>query len=273
VAFNKYYQEELLYLREMGEEFARAYPKLAPFLVRKGNDPDVERVLEGFAFIAGRIRQKLDDELPELTHTLISLLWPHFLRPIPSMSILQFSPVANAVSEKKVIPKGVEVDSVPVDGTPCRFQTSSPVDLYPIALADLEVQSTGTTSTLRLTFQLNAGSAIDSMGLDKLRLYLHGELNISTSLYLWFFRHLSKITVQPAGAKKTEKKFTLPPNKVQAVGFSELEDLIPYPGNSFSGYRLLQEYFCLPQKFLFLDVHGLQPVAQLPVREQFEIVF
>ena len=273
MSFNKYFQEELLYLREMGEEFARAYPKLAPFLARKGNDPDVERVLEGFAFIAGRIRQKLDDELPELTHTLLSLLWPHYLRPIPSMSILQFTPVASAVTEKKIVAKGIEVDSVAVDNTPCRFRTSSSVDLYPLSLDDLEVQTTGASSVLKLTFQLNGGVGIENIHLDKLRLFLHGELNICSSLYLWFFRHLDRITIQPAGARKGDQKIHLPPTSVLPVGLTEEEELIPYHPNSFGGYRLLQEYFSLPQKFLFVDLEGLQPVAHLPINDKFEVIF
>ena len=56
--FNKYYQDELTYLRELGKEFAAAYPAIAPLLAERGADPDVERLLEGVAFLTGRIRQK-----------------------------------------------------------------------------------------------------------------------------------------------------------------------------------------------------------------------
>jgi len=273
VSFNKYYQEELLYLREMGEEFARAYPKLAPFLSRKGNDPDVERIIEGFAFIAGRIRQKLDDELPELTHTLISLLWPHFLRPIPSMSILQFTPVANAISEKKVIARGVEVDSVPVDGTPCRFHTCFDVELYPFTLEDIEVQTTGSGTGLTLNFRLGSGAAMDKLKLDRLRLFLNGELAVCHATYLWFFEYLTRVTVRGDAAEKNAPRVQLDKTCVQRVGFADREALIPYPANAFGGYRLLQEYFCLPQKFLFVDITGLEKAARLPVRERFSITF
>lgn len=273
MSFNKYFQEELLYLREMGEEFARAYPKLAPFLSRKGNDPDVERIIEGFAFIAGRIRQKLDDELPELTHTLISLLWPHFLRPVPAMSILQFAPVPNAISEKQVIARGVEVDSVPVDGTPCRFHTCYDVELYPFSLEDIEVQTTGSGSTLKVNFRLGAGATMDKMKLDRLRLFLHGEPSVCHSLYLWFFEYLTRVTVRGDGPEKNAPRVELDKSNIERVGFGDDQALIPYPANAFSGYRLLQEYFCLPQKYLFLDVKGLDKAARLPVRERFSITF
>lgn len=273
MSFNKYYQEELLYLREMGEEFARAYPKLAPFLSRKGNDPDVERIIEGFAFIAGRIRQKLDDELPELTHTLISLLWPHFLRPVPSMSVLQFAPVPNAISEKKVIARGTEVDSMPVDGTPCRFHTCFDVDLYPFALEDIEVQTTGAGTALKLNFRLGGGAAFDKIKLDRLRVFLNGEPAVCHATYLWFFEYLTRVTLRGDLPDKNAPRVEFGKNCVQRVGFDDREALIPYPANAFGGYRMLQEYFCLPQKFLFVDVTGLEKAARLPVRERFSMTF
>jgi len=96
--FNKYYQDELAYLRELGQEFAKANPEGAHFIAEAGGDPDVERLLEGFSFLTARIRQKLDDELPELTHSLIEMFWPHYLRAIPSMTIQQFERRSDASS-------------------------------------------------------------------------------------------------------------------------------------------------------------------------------
>lgn len=98
VAFNKYFQDELAAVRELGKEFAEKNPRLAPFLSVREQDPDVERLLEGFAFLTGRLRQKLDDELPELSHSVMSLLWPNFLKPVPSMSIIQFKPDSSIVT-------------------------------------------------------------------------------------------------------------------------------------------------------------------------------
>src|SRR5947208_16573516 len=107
----------------MEKEFAQAHPALGHMLAERGSDPDVERLLEVFSFRAARIRQKLDDEFPELTHSLLNLLWPHYLRPIPSMSILQFQSVPNALRDRALVPRGTEVHSVPVEGTRCRFRT------------------------------------------------------------------------------------------------------------------------------------------------------
>ena len=121
--FNKYYQDELTYLRELGREFAQAYPAIAPLLAERG-DPDVERLLEGVAFLTGKIRQKLDDELPEVIHSVASLLFPHYLRQIPATSIIEFSPLPNVVREKLIVSRHAEIGSVPVDGISCRFRTT-----------------------------------------------------------------------------------------------------------------------------------------------------
>src|SRR5271165_586318 len=98
--FNKYFQDELTYLRELGREFAQAYPALAPMLADRGGDPDVERLLEGVAFLTGRIRQKLDDEIPEAIHSMAQLLFPHLIRPLPSAAILEILPLPNVLREK-----------------------------------------------------------------------------------------------------------------------------------------------------------------------------
>jgi len=66
----RYYEAEMRYLREAGKEFAQAYPDRAAMLNLDkpgARDPYVERLFEGFAFLMGRLREKLDDDLPELT--------------------------------------------------------------------------------------------------------------------------------------------------------------------------------------------------------------
>jgi type VI secretion system protein ImpG len=267
--FNKYYQDELSFLNELGKEFALKNPKLAPFLAERGNDPDVERLLEGFAFLTGRLRQKLDDELPELTHTLINLLWPHYLRPIPSMSILQFEPIESALAEKQTIARGCTVDSLPVEATACHFKTCYDVDIYPLRLEAINLERVASGSVLKLRFLPEAGVGLDKLAIDKLRLFLHGESYITYSLYLWLSRYLDNVLVQAIGSND---KFTLASKVVTPVGFDEQQSLLPYPANAFPGYRLLQEYFSLPEKFLFLDINELNAVSNFK-SDGFELIF
>ena len=272
--FNKYYQDELTFLREMGKEFSQAWPDLAHMLAERGSDPDVERLLEGFAFLAGRIRQKLDDEFPEVTHGLWNLLWPHYLRPIPSMSILEFKAVPGAVRDKVHIPRGTGIASVPVEGTRCSFQTCYGVDLYPMELTGAEIEEkAGAPLTLRIGFQLSEGAQLTQLGMDSLRLFLYGESEVTSLLYLWLCRNLNEIVFQGYLEGKPSQQFRLPSSAVTTAGFTEEEALLPSPAISYAGFRLLQEYFALPSKFMFLDIQGLLPAADLETGGKFELQF
>lgn len=271
--FNKYYQDELAVLRDLGREFALANPKLAPFLAEAGVDPDVERLLEGVAFLTGRLREKLDDELPELTHGLIGLLWPHYLRPLPSMAVLGFQPVTNAITGRKVVERGTEVDSVPLDGTRCRFRTCYDVPVFPITLAGAAYQETGAGGRLALSFSLDGGAAFDGLGLDALRLHLFGDPFETTTLYLWLCRHVTGVRVAAGDDPEAGEGFSVDPEDVTPAGFSDDEGLLPYPPHALPGFRLIQEYFALPEKFLFVDVGGLEPAAGLGVADRFSITF
>ncbi|ATX91773.1 hypothetical protein AM348_09130 [Citrobacter freundii] len=87
-----FYREELDYLRQLGKLLAQEKPYLSRFLAEKEGDPDVERLMEAFAFLSGGLRQKLEDEFPEFTHSMINMLWPNYLRPVPSMTVIEYQP-------------------------------------------------------------------------------------------------------------------------------------------------------------------------------------
>ena len=109
--FNRYYQQELDNLKDLGAEFSRAHPALAPMLSGRSSDPDVDRLLEGVAFLTALLKQKLDDEFPEVVHELIRLMWPHYLRPMPSSSIVAFKPKP-MLKQSVTIPAGTQVASI-----------------------------------------------------------------------------------------------------------------------------------------------------------------
>ena len=268
--YNIYYQEELAFLREMGREFAAAYPAVAHMLESAEADPDVERLLEGVAFLTGRVRQKLDDEIPELFQSLMSLMWPHYLRPVPSTGILRFEPIADQLSEVTTVPRGTEVDSVPVDGTACRFRTCSDVELAPLELerAELELPM-GTDARLRIGLKAAGKVPCDSMKLRRLRFFLADEVVAASSLYLWLMRYARYVELRNP---KTNRTLRLPTNCIRVGGFGEHESILPYPEHSFSGYRLLQEYFTCPQKFFFFEITGLERLLHLEASDRFEIL-
>ncbi|MCU1758130.1 type VI secretion system baseplate subunit TssF [Pseudomonas sp. 14P_8.1_Bac3] len=271
MSFNHYYQSELTALRQLGRRFAERSPALAPFLGQVGRDPDVERLLEGFAFLAGRLRQKLDDELPELSHSLMHLLWPNYMRPLPAFSILQFDPLQRSGPALRV-ERDTPVESEPINGVHCRFRTCYPTDVLPLDLAALNYSVKGDGALLSLRLEMSADGHLGELKLSRLRLHFAGERYITQMLYLGLLRNLQGIELIPldSAGKPIERKdstlvtFKLSGDRVQPVGFAEHEALIPYPLNTFRGYRYLQEYFAFQDKFLFVDINGLDVLNALP---------
>lgn len=269
--YNKYYQDELSFLRELGREFSRTYPEAAPFLAEAGNDPDVERLLEGFSFLTARIRQKLDDEIPEFTHALLEMFWPHYLRPIPSMAVVQFDPLPQATKEAHKIARGVELDSVPVDGTPCRFRTAYDVWLAPVTFQGVELR-TETPPSLRLRFRFSEGVGPKRIGVGKIRLHLHGEPVVTRALYATLCRFVKRVVIRGGEGSGQGKQVVLGPEAVTPAGLSADEYLLPYPATSFQGFRLLQEYFAFPSKFMFVDI-AVDRIAELGEVKSFDVLF
>ncbi|MBV6749605.1 type VI secretion system baseplate subunit TssF [Pseudomonas chlororaphis] len=270
-SFNRYYQSELSALRTLGRRFSERNPALAPFLGESGSDPDVERLFEGFAFLTGRLRERLDDELPELTHSLMQLLWPNYMRPLPAFSVLEFDPLPLAAPALEV-PRHSPVESRDVDGVRCRFRTCYPTEVLPLALNALSYSTKGDRSLLSLQLNMTGEGHLGQLDLKRLRLHLAGERYISQMLYLNFSRHLEGISLVLLGRDRQALldnggmplAFSLPVQSMMPVGFAEDEALIPYPLNTFRGYRLLQEYFSFKEKFLFVDLLGLEALKQFP---------
>ena len=270
--FNQYYLDELQFLRELGEEFARAHPNVGHYLSGPSRDPDVERMLEGFAFLSARVRQKLDDEFPELTHGLFRLMWPHYLRPVPSMAILEMTPVQQALRQTQTIARGCEVDSIEVEGATCRFRTTSDVILQPIQLEDVAHETrTNGLSRLRLGFKLLNRAKAETLDLRRLRLFLHGDPAVTFALYFHLCRNVEEVRVVNGGEINDRVAAPYATLGIEPAGFGDDEALLPYPPASFPGYRHLQEYFALPEKFLFLDLVGLEKLVTLEPGERFSI--
>ncbi len=270
MSFNRYYEDEHAYLKEMGEEFSKIYPKLTRYLSSSSNDPDVERILEGFAFLTAKVREKLEDELPELTHSIINLLWPNYLRHIPSLTIMKYK-IGNAkITEKSVIKKGLEIDSKPIDNIKCRFKTCFNVNLYPIDMNEPYMESSQKTSKLNIPLHSISKTAISDMKLDNINFYLGGSPLVANTLYLWIFRYLKHIEVELIDEGKSlflDKKY------VQRCGLKKEEEVIPFPKNSFEGYRILQEYFCFPDKFRFVDINFPEGFFAKTKSQNIKIIF
>jgi type VI secretion system protein ImpG len=267
--FNRYYQQELNNLRELGSEFSKAHPAIAPMLSGSAADPDVERLLEGVAFLTGLLRQKLDDEFPEVIHDLMQLIWPHYLRPVPSTTMMAFSPKPT-LRESMIIPAGVQIASIPVEGTTCYFRTASDVEIHPLRLSDVRFsEPAGCPPVITLAMELD-GLQVADWKPQSLRFFLSGNYTSATDTYFLLRHHLKRIVIKPGGGGTP---YVLSGDFLKPAGFLDSEALIPYPSHAFPGYRILQEYFVAPQKFLFLDLFGWEQWNDRGDGSRFEINF
>lgn len=263
MSLEHYFRDELAFLRLQGREFADAYPELTRFLSEQNTDPDVERLLEGFAFLTGNLRAKIEDEFPELTHGLLNMLWPNYLRPVPSMTIMQFSVIPGAIAQPALVRQGCQLDSLPLDEVTCHFQTCHDTWVYPADIRHIAAQSGNDLSTISLDIALHAPLPLSELQLDKLRFFLGGDSYTAYELYFWLSNQLSHIELEIDG-----KRFRQKAKALKSVGFERDDALLPYPNNVYSGYRILQEYFCFPESFLFFELSGGEwPKQPLPVSE------
>jgi len=269
-----YYNRELAFLRQMGAEFAAAHPKIAGRL-RMGpdvaEDPHVARMIEAFAYLNARTRHKLDDDFPEITEALLGVLYPHYLAPIPSMSIVQFQ-LDRAQSELTsgyLIDRRSTVETEPIEGQPCRFRTCYDVRLWPLELTSASLKGQPFTApSTRLTpnslavvrLELKCFSdkvTFEQVPLGSLRFYLAGQSQYVHDLYELLFCNVLGVVV--AASPTDPEPVLLGKDCIRPVGFGRDEGMFDYSPRSFLGYRLLSEYFAFAEKFLFFDVGGLTP--------------
>ncbi len=293
-----YYERELLFIRQFAQEFARLYPSAAGRLLLEPNrstDPHVERLIEAFALIAGRIHHKIDDEFPELSHGLLSVLYPHFLAPIPSMSIVGFELDAarTQLPDGFRIERGSRLQSPPIKDISCKFRTAYPVTLWPVAVTAAELSAPPfspelqppprTAAILTLDLESQGGQKFADLTLDRLRFFIDGDSRTSANLYELLFNHVLQVQFRPepppltgrgGESSSTRNPITLPAAQcLSQVGFERDESLLPYPKRSFLGYRLLTEFFAYPSKFWFFDLAGFRRICQAGWQRKCEVVF
>ncbi len=293
------YDRELQHLRKTGAEFAKEFPKIASRLGMEGievADPYVERLLEGFAFLAARVQLKIDAQFPAFTQHLLEMVYPHYLAPTPSMAIVQLrpSPDEGALIDGVVVPRGT-VLKTPHDKdqeTACEYRTAHDVRLLPIEI--VEAEYTGYSrdwaaalervvdrrservlrqirAGLRLRLRTTGGLTFDKVALDAVSLQLRGVGEVPARMYEQIHGNAVGVFVRPGKAKDAWFEL-LPKTAIRRIGFADDEALLPYGPRSFQGYRLLHEYFAFPERFLFAEIGGLRPSASRCKESEIEVV-
>src|SRR3954466_11363864 len=138
-----YYEKELQYVRDIGGEFAREFPKIAGQLGLSAfecADPYVERLLEGFTFLAARARLKLDAEFPRFTEHLLEMASPNSLAPTPSLAVVRFEPNPRqaALAQGFAAPRHSALRAPVGNGqSSCIYRTGRQVTLWPIEVTSI----------------------------------------------------------------------------------------------------------------------------------------
>jgi type VI secretion system protein ImpG len=283
-----YYERELDYLRKSAAQFAEKHPKVASRLVlepTKCEDPHVERLLEAFAFLTARVHLKMEDEFPEITEALLTVVYPQLVRPIPSMSVVEFQldPEKGKLTTGMKIERNSPLFSKPIGGVPCTFRTCYETTLWPLTVAAAElsapsrlkpaVKTNDSAWAVRLELRCARDITFPALKPDKLRFYLDGESGLVNILYEILFSRLNRIMIRDLTAGSRLAPITLPASALSAVGFGPDDGMFPYPSSSFAGHRLLMEYFAFPEKFFFVDLSGLEAVAEAGFKDSIEIIF
>jgi type VI secretion system protein ImpG len=300
---DKYFEREYNFLQTAGEEFSKKHPTLGSRLhmsERERKDPFVERLYEGFAFLAGRIHERLDDEFPEIAGGILEILFPNLLKTFPSCSILQVNIKSGALTEPVIIKRGSEIQTQTgkykvkfkvqsgsgggarltekEEPTEFIFRTTQDVSVRPIKLTEVMTEETAYAKTaLTLKLQLDRNVDYNSLKMDSLRLYLYGSASVKYNLLLFLTNYLSSVFVKEVVNDKSpfrkieDFKVSVPELSTITEYRGDDYSLLPYSKQSFSGFRLLQEYFAFPEKFFFIDIHGLNKFQAAGESSQIEI--
>ncbi len=283
----EYYERELEYLRRAGSEFATRYPRVAARLqleATKCDDPHVERILEGFAFLAARVHLKLDDDFSEISEAVLHVVAPHYVRPIPSMTIAEFiqNPDEGKQTAGVTIPRGTELLTAAVRGVPCRFRTGTEVTLWPLTIQNAQWMPidrlkpairppAGESGAFRIEFRTAPDVSLASLALDRLRLHVTAAGSLMGALYEALANNATRVLVRDP-ARPSAPPIELPRHALVPAGFDADEALLPFGRRALDGHRLLAEYFAFPEKFHFFELRHLDVLRRAGFTSGFEVV-
>lgn len=288
-----YYNKELIYLREMGAEFAQLHPKISSRLGMKGievADPYVERLLEGFAFLAARTQIKLDSEFPRFTQRLLEVIYPNYLSPTPSMTVVQVnpSPSEGDLSKGFVVSRGTQFYNR-IRGesdTEVVFKTTQDVQLWPLSIKSAKLTGTPpdivnldryvpptqtVKGALRFVIKIEGDQTFSKLkNLDRLPFYLKGEERIASQLFELIHAH--SVTTLVCEPGKVNNSPHVNQQGVDLEGFEPEQSVLPLHWNSFHGHNLIHEYFANPSRFYFFALTGLAEALSKIEGKEAEIV-
>jgi type VI secretion system protein ImpG len=276
----RYFEEELGLFGLYAREFRNRYPKPASDLHISGDtyeDPSVARLIQSVALMSARIKKRLDDDYPKFTESLLESLYPHYLRPLPSHSIVQIGQrgAAELLPELRVVPRGSTLRTAAVQGMICFFRSVYDVTLAPVNLSKAEFTSAanaprsvrlprGASSCISVVIDRGSDKVDLSAGdLPVLRVFVDGEPSMRAALLDTLLMRTVAAYVQ---VNHESAWLPLEKSPLRLAGLGEDDAMVPFPARSHPAFRLLTEYFTYPEKFNFLDVDLAEITRLLPPR-------
>jgi type VI secretion system protein ImpG len=274
-----FYEQELTFIREMGQEFAAKYPKIAGRLLLeedKCDDPFTERLIEAFAYNSARVHKKINDSLPEITEALLGILYPHYNAPVPSMTVVNFEPIVHNIPDTGLtIDRGTKLISKHIQGNACRFQTTMPITIWPLTVQQVKLTDSNkyidqSPQTIEISLK-TPGQPVSDLQLNKLCFALNAPDQHVYHLYELLLNNIYGIEIEAKNKDGQTEIIKLNSSAIQPVGFEPEQALLPYEERTFPGYNLLFEYFTFPEKFLFFDLTELDKLRKYELSDTMTI--
>ncbi len=280
------YERELAFFAESAEDFQRKFIAGASHLLPdplRVPDPHLDRLIQAFALLAGRIHLKLDDEFPILTASLTEIVAPHLNRLVPSMAIarVEMDPKHPPSPDGYHLPVGTVLHTRPLGNPPIAltYRLGYPVSVWPIHLTNVQVTRNvpasaplKTAGLVRFEFEMVGGTSLAQVPLDHLRFHVEGDPQLLASLYEVLFHHVTRVVIRD---RNNPGKFVEATGAkwIRPVGLDLEEGILPWPSESFLGYRLLTEFLAFPKKFHFFDLAGWPEARSLDMGPKIEVLF
>jgi len=259
------YQRELRALKEKAREFSKKYPAFAGHLGDESADPDVERILEGVAFLGAGIQEKLDSGFPHFAQSLLDLIAPQYLQEIPSTTIIEFQP-KNVLKTKIDVPEGTFIDSVEVGGTKCRFSTCTSMTMYPLAIDRMYLETRGDDKAIfKMEFGILEGARCP-VDLTSLKFLVSGSYLDASNLFHVLTSHQGSITLKDGDSEQVLSGYSLEP-----VGTLDEFTMLEQPEQTLPSYRMLTEYFVNKSKFLYFQLRHISGKELVTENNQFTL--
>ena len=269
-----YFEAEMRILNEAAQIFAQAYPEQARLLnlqILHDRDPYIERLIEGVAYLTAHIKQRIDDQLPDISANLLTQFWPQILRPYPSTMIMQFNFKPGQLPQTYLMPAhtALKTPALGEEQIVCQFRTVYPVKIQPLRVISAKIQTTPTNAVISIHFQSDAHVDINQLDLQNLPIYINAEINITLSLYYALTKQAKNISVIIPREKAAQISLKNCNITLQACHLNSQDSILPNCHRTFSGFSLILDYFCFREKYFFVSILGLNQIPWPPNTKQF----